>query len=151
MRGSTGITIFPESSLPFSSSLLVTAVPLLISHESRWTLNRGNECVTNLTLFSHAPFSPSESTGIWMLPKSVATAYANRLQRRCGLDRWGLKAVPHVNPRQSGKGQSTRSCAGLCKATLRGYQAWGRKRRGKALSPMDTGYSTVPALLFPSS
>src|SRR6266576_811499 len=62
--------------------------------------------------------------------------------------RWmGLKAVPHVNPRQSGKDPSTMSCAGFCKTTLRGYQTWGRMRRGTALPPMDT--QSPPRFSFP--
>jgi hypothetical protein len=52
--------------------------------------------------------------------------------------RWvDLKAVPHVNPRHPGNDRSSMSCAGLRKTTLRGYQTWGRMRRGKALPPMD--------------
>jgi hypothetical protein len=47
-------------------------------------LNRSNECVTNLTLFSHPPFSPSESTGIWM---DVAK------ERDCGLRQRIAEAV----------------------------------------------------------
>ena len=136
---------FSRAISSLSRSLLVTALPLSISPESPWTQSEQR--------MRH------QSDSVFPWPILTLRIYGDldvAKKRDCGLcqrtaeavrSRWmGLKAVPYVNPRHSGKDQSTMSCAGLCKTTLRGYQTWGHMRRGKALPPMDT---QSPPRFFP--